>query len=136
MEYDKKLNRLLYNQMYYEANRHILKEKRQKKVLYNSIERENEKLNIKIYNQMYYKANKEKWKHYKQTQLNDPIKREALRKYQRMWAKNNYIPKTTKKYKKQNEKHEKNNKKKKKNNKIEKVDTFESFENYKQYLNL
>ena len=76
----------------------------------------------KIYYKNYYEKNKHKWIEYRNTQLNDPNKKKALRQSQKMYARKNYIPVIKK---------DKKNK-----DAIEIIDTFISFENYKKYLNL
>ena len=76
----------------------------------------------KIYYKNYYEKNKHKWIEYRNTQLNDPNKKKALRHSQKMYARKNYKPVIKK---------DKKNK-----DAIEIIDTFISFENYKKYLNL
>lgn len=76
----------------------------------------------KIYYKNYYEKNKHKWIEYRNTQLNDPIKKKALRQSQKMYARKNYKP-IIKKHKKTEKT-------------IEIIDTFISFEDYKKYLNL
>ena len=85
----------------------------------------------KLYYKNYYEKNKHKWIEYRNTQLNDPNKKKALRHSQKIYARKNYKP-IIKKHKKTDQilmdkKTEKT---------IEIIDTFISFENYKKYLNL
>jgi hypothetical protein len=87
---------------------------------------DDEKLKRKLYNQAYYEMNRHKWKGYNETQLNDPVKREAMKKSQRLWAKRNYVPRP--RIKKED--------KKQKKVKIEKIDTFKTFESYRKYIKL